>query len=45
MLQIQPAKKSLLTLEEVDQFLEKLSELTKEDDQLTHFEQIAGKLV
>ncbi|KAG8330797.1 DNA ligase 3 [Homalodisca vitripennis] len=40
---VKPAKKSLLTLSEVDQFLEKLSQLTKEEDQLYHFSQIAEK--
>uniref|UniRef100_A0A1B6ENC4 DNA ligase n=1 Tax=Cuerna arida TaxID=1464854 RepID=A0A1B6ENC4_9HEMI len=40
---VKPAKKSLLTLLEVDQFLEKLSQLTKEEDQLYHFSQIAEK--
>ncbi|XP_039279547.1 DNA ligase 3 [Nilaparvata lugens] len=37
-----PSKKSLLTLQEVDEFLEDLTKLTKEDDQLAHFKSIAG---
>lgn len=40
-----PAKKSRLTLQDVDQFLEQLSTLTKEEDQLAHFASIADKYV
>ncbi|XP_054263883.1 DNA ligase 3 isoform X2 [Macrosteles quadrilineatus] len=38
-----PAKKSLLTLPDVDVFLEKLSKLTKEEEQINHFKQIVDK--
>ncbi|RZF40363.1 hypothetical protein LSTR_LSTR008793 [Laodelphax striatellus] len=38
-----PSKKSLLTLQEVDEFLEQLTKLTKEDEQLSHFKSIAGR--
>ncbi|XP_044758556.1 DNA ligase 3 [Coccinella septempunctata] len=34
---IRPAKKSNLTVEEVDVFLEELSKLTKEEEQIAHF--------
>ncbi|KAI4457498.1 dna ligase 1/3 family member [Holotrichia oblita] len=37
------AKKSLLTLAEVDEFLEELSKLTKEDEQIHHFKKIVSK--
>ncbi|XP_031835659.2 DNA ligase 3 [Nomia melanderi] len=36
-LAVQPASKSVLTIQEVEQFLEKLSFLTKEDEQIQHF--------
>ncbi|XP_063237948.1 DNA ligase 3 isoform X2 [Bacillus rossius redtenbacheri] len=36
----QPVKKSALTLYEVDEFLEELAKLTKEDDQIEHFQRI-----
>ncbi|KAJ8961696.1 hypothetical protein NQ318_021295 [Aromia moschata] len=42
-LKVRPAKKSTLTVKEVDQFLEKLAKLTKEDDQMEHFIKIAPK--
>lgn len=34
---IRPVKKSSLTVEEVDEFLEELSKLTKEEEQIAHF--------
>ncbi|XP_045476571.1 DNA ligase 3 [Harmonia axyridis] len=34
---VQPVKKSNLTVEEVDEFLEELSKLTKEEEQISHF--------
>nr|XP_018909326.1 PREDICTED: DNA ligase 3 isoform X2 [Bemisia tabaci] len=40
---LKPAKKSLLTLQDVDNFLERLTMLTKEEDQMAHFKQIAVK--
>lgn len=36
---VRPSKSSLITLEEVDEFLEKLSGLTLEDEQVFHFKQ------
>uniref|UniRef100_A0A1B6C8P5 DNA ligase n=1 Tax=Clastoptera arizonana TaxID=38151 RepID=A0A1B6C8P5_9HEMI len=38
-----PAKKSLLTLQQVDNFLEELSTMTKEEEQMQHFTEIANK--
>ncbi|XP_023023992.2 DNA ligase 3 [Leptinotarsa decemlineata] len=38
-----PAKKSLLKVKEVDNFLNKLSKLTKEDDQMEHFRSFVPK--
>lgn len=38
---IQEAAKSTLTLQEVDEFLEKLSKMSKEDEQSYHFKKIA----
>ncbi|RZC37982.1 DNA ligase A M domain containing protein [Asbolus verrucosus] len=38
-----PAKKSTLTLQEVDEFLEELSSLTKEDEQMNHLKIFAAK--
>lgn len=38
-----PAKKSTLTVKEVDNFLVKLSKLTKEDDQMEHFKKFVSK--
>lgn len=40
---VKPASKSLLTIKEVDEFLEELSQLTKEDEQIEHFEKIITK--
>lgn len=40
---IKPAKKSLLTLEAVDKFLERLSKLTREEDQIDHFKSFIPK--
>lgn len=40
---IKPAKKSTLTLQEVDDFLEELSKLTKEDEQIFHFKKTVKK--
>ncbi|CAG9863673.1 unnamed protein product [Phyllotreta striolata] len=40
---IKPAKKSILTVIEVDEFLNELSKLTKEDEQLNHFKLIVPK--
>lgn len=40
---IKPTSKSTLTIGEVDEFLEELSQLTKEDEQIEHFEKIAPK--
>uniref|UniRef100_A0A8D8WGN6 DNA ligase n=1 Tax=Cacopsylla melanoneura TaxID=428564 RepID=A0A8D8WGN6_9HEMI len=37
---MKPAKKGNLSLQQVDSFLEDLSKMTKEDDQVYHFEQI-----
>ncbi|XP_076290360.1 DNA ligase 3 [Lasioglossum baleicum] len=38
-----PARSSVLTLQEVDQFLAKLSTLTKEDEQTQHFRSIVSR--
>ncbi|CAH1967261.1 unnamed protein product [Acanthoscelides obtectus] len=40
---VKPAKKSDLTIREVDEFLERLTLLTKEDDQIDHFKSILPK--
>ncbi|BES96201.1 DNA ligase [Nesidiocoris tenuis] len=40
---VQPSKKSQLTIQEVDAFLEHLAKLTKEEDQSNHFSKIAVK--
>ena len=40
---VRPAKESKLTLSEVDEFLEELSDLTQEDQQVDHFEKICDK--
>lgn len=40
---LKPVKSSNLTVQDVDKFLEKLSQLTKEDDQIEHFESFAKK--
>lgn len=40
---IKPAKKSLLTIQEVDRFLDYLCKLTREEDQLQHFASIIEK--
>ncbi|KAF6209099.1 hypothetical protein GE061_014842 [Apolygus lucorum] len=40
---LQPSKKSILTMQEVDAFLEYLSKLTREEDQISHFTKIASK--
>ncbi|XP_047111311.1 DNA ligase 3 isoform X3 [Schistocerca piceifrons] len=40
---LQPTKKSTLSLYDVDEFLEKLSTMTKEDEQAHHFKQIAKR--
>lgn len=37
---ISPAKKSFLTLQQVDDFLEELSAMTKEEEQIHHFKKI-----
>ncbi|VEN47869.1 unnamed protein product [Callosobruchus maculatus] len=42
-LKVKPAKKSNLTIKEVDDFLEHLTLLTKEDDQIDHFKSILPK--
>lgn len=42
---IKPSKKSLLTIQEVDRFLEYLSKLTREEDQLQHLASIIEKYV
>ncbi|KAK9887990.1 hypothetical protein WA026_000280 [Henosepilachna vigintioctopunctata] len=39
-LAIKPVKKSQITVEEVDEFLEELSKLTKEEEQAAHFQSI-----
>lgn len=41
--QLKPAGKSKLKLYEIDDFLDKLSDLTKEDDQSEHFKEISKK--
>lgn len=38
-----PAKKSLITIQEVDDFLEELSQLTKEEDQINHLKSVASR--
>lgn len=38
-----PSKKSILTIQEVDDFLEELTQLTKEDDQIEHFNKLIPK--
>ncbi|GFG28746.1 hypothetical protein Cfor_02993 [Coptotermes formosanus] len=38
---VQPTKKSALSLQDVDKFLEELSGMTKEDEQSYHFKQMA----
>lgn len=40
---LQPAGKSKLKLSEIDEFLDKLSDLTKEDEQSEHFKEICKK--
>ncbi|XP_037027117.1 DNA ligase 3 [Bradysia coprophila] len=40
---IRPANKSSLTMNDVDEFLNKLSKLSKEDEQIEHFQKIAGR--
>ncbi|KZC14850.1 PREDICTED: DNA ligase 3 [Dufourea novaeangliae] len=40
---VQPARKSVLTVQEVDQFLEDLTCLTKEDEQILHFRSIVSR--
>lgn len=40
---VKPVKNSSLTVKEVDQFLTKLSKLTKEDDQTEHFKSFVQK--
>ncbi|XP_014598639.1 PREDICTED: DNA ligase 3 isoform X2 [Polistes canadensis] len=40
---VTPSAKSLLTIQEVDQFLEHLSHLTKEEEQINHFNSIIGR--
>lgn len=37
---VKPCKKSTLTVEQVEEFLENLSKLTKEEDQINHFSEI-----
>lgn len=44
-IKIKPSKKSLLTMHEVDRFLNDLTKLTREEDQLQHFASITGKYV
>lgn len=41
---VQPSSKSKLTVKEIDEFLEELSELTKEEEQINHFKNIISKL-
>ncbi|CAH0559309.1 unnamed protein product [Brassicogethes aeneus] len=41
--QIRPAKKSLLAIQEVDDFLENLTKLTKEEEQISHFKKFLPK--
>ncbi|KAF2900759.1 hypothetical protein ILUMI_05427 [Ignelater luminosus] len=38
-----PIKKSILTIQEVDDFLEELSKMTKEDEQMNHFKTFVSK--
>ncbi|KAK4882679.1 hypothetical protein RN001_005998 [Aquatica leii] len=38
-----PASKSILTIQEVDDFLENLSQMTKSDEQMNHFKMIVSK--
>ncbi|KAI5751019.1 hypothetical protein M8J77_003452 [Diaphorina citri] len=40
---VKPAKKGCLSLQQVDSFLEELSKMTREDDQVYHFEQICSQ--
>lgn len=40
---IRPANKSSLTMNDVDEFLNKLSKLSKEEEQIEHFQKIAGR--
>lgn len=40
---IKPAKNSSLTIQEVDDFLEELTKLTKEDEQIFHFKKFVPK--
>ncbi|XP_076393714.1 DNA ligase 3 isoform X2 [Megachile rotundata] len=40
---VKPAEKSVLTMQEVDQFLERLSFLTREEDQINHFKSIISR--
>ncbi|XP_024939791.1 DNA ligase 3 isoform X2 [Cephus cinctus] len=40
---VRPNRQSVLTLKEVDQFLENLSKLTREDDQVQHFASIVDR--
>ncbi|CAK9798733.1 DNA ligase 3 [Anthophora quadrimaculata] len=40
---VKPAQKSELTIQEVNQFLERLSFLTKEDEQIQHFRSIISR--
>lgn len=40
---IKPATKSKLTVRDVDEFLEELSKITKEDEQIDHFKSIVTK--
>lgn len=42
---IKPAKESTLTIHQVEEFLEELSKLTKEDEQIYHFKKIVKKCV
>lgn len=40
---LKPVKNSNLTVEDIDTFLERLSKLTKEDDQIEHFQNFAKR--
>ena len=40
---LKPARQSVLTIQQVDEFLEKLSFLTKEDEQVRHFRSIVPR--
>lgn len=40
---VKPASKSTLTLQDVDNFLQQLSKLTKEEDQQRHLTKISKK--